>query len=380
MKGLLDLAKQIARLPTAPFHEAVVMDWLQRWADQCRGSLTRAEKKNPVRLSIQKDVYGNLLVRYRHARAQSPVAFAAHTDHPGFVILPSGCGKNLRAEFLGGVSSEYFQKGVRVALFSARGQKLGTAQIVRRLRTAGKIFELRVLPHKKQVPHGSAVFGMWDLPAFRKKGNVIEARVCDDLMGVVAICAGFEQIVAKQLVADVTAVFTRAEEVGFVGAIGVAKAGILPADCTVISIENSKALSDAPLGQGPVIRVGDRSSIFDPAVTATFSALAGKMAERDQKFRFQRRLMYGGSCEGTAYRVFGYKTGALCLPMENYHNMGSSGKVLAEKVDFRDMEGLVNLIVSYADSSGAQIADKELKKRLDEIWITRKRKLLNANN
>ena len=90
--------------------------------------------------------------------------------------------------------------------------------------------------------------------------------------------------------------------------------------------------------------------------------------------------MYGGSCEGTAYKIHNYKTGAMCLPLGNYHNMAKSGKIACEYVHLRDLEGLILLIKEYSKEVGAQIADKELKKRLDEIWDKSKRKLLNPKN
>jgi len=369
---LHELVAEIVTLPSAPYHEYAVMAWLEVWALHLRGSTAR--------VTLKKDRYGNLLVRYRHPLAKQPVAFAAHTDHPGFEIKEWKSDRILRAEFLGGVAKEYFvKKSVPVDLFSKDGKNLATAQIVRVIDWKKKLIELQITS-KKQFVREQLAFGMWKLKGFVRRGNLLHCRVCDDLMGVVAICAAFGQIVQESAVADVTAVFSRAEEVGFVGAMAVARGKLLPAHCKVISIENSKALPDARIGDGPIVRVGDRSSIFDPEITAGLITCAEGLVKKNKKFLFQRRLMYGGSCEGTAYRIYHYQTGAMCLPLGNYHNMSKSGKIRAEYVDLRDLKGLISLLNQYAKYLGAQIADKELKKRLDEIWDRSKRKLLNPNN
>ncbi len=365
-RKLLGLVEQIVSLPTAPYHETAVKECLQAWARK-------------LRVDMKEDKYGNLLVRYRHSAARKRVAFAAHTDHPGFEITGWRSPQIARAVFLGGVSRGYFRKGTAVILFSRAGAKLARAQIARVVDWEKKVVELRVTG-RTDVPRGQAVFGMWDLPPFVRRGNLLHARVCDDLMGVAALCALLEQLARGRVRADVTAVFTRAEEVGFAGALGLTRSKLLPTGVTVISIENSQALPDTPVGGGAVVRVGDRSSVFDPGVTAELTALAGQMSAKNKKFFYQRRLMHGGSCEGTVYQMSGYRTGALCLPMGNYHNMSKKSKIACEYVDLRDLEGLIALMSGYARAVGTQVAGQKLKKRLDEIWASGKRKLLNPKN
>ena len=64
---------------------------------------------------------------------------------------------------------------------------------------------------------------------------------------------------------------TRAEEVGFVGAIHAAKAGTVPGERRLLSIEASRASTEAPVGCGPVVRVGDASTVFDQEMTNLMS-------------------------------------------------------------------------------------------------------------
>ena len=70
---------------------------------------------------------------------------------------------------------------------------------------------------------------------------------------------------------------SRAEEVGFQGALTVASSRQLPKDSLVISLETSRELPPVKMGQGVIIRVGDRASIFDSA--ATLSKIEALTAE-----------------------------------------------------------------------------------------------------
>ena len=66
----------------------------------------------------------------------------------------------------------------------------------------------------------------------------------------------------------------------------------IPRKAAVIGLETSKALPHAPQGKGPIIRVGDKTSIFDDAATAALVQAAA-----DAKLPHQRCLMSGGTCE-----------------------------------------------------------------------------------
>src|SRR5690606_36956692 len=73
---------------------------------------------------------------------------------------------------------------------------------------------------------------------------------------------------------DVRLLFTRAEEIGFVGAIAACKHNTIPAGARLIALENSRAFPDSPIGGGPIVRVGDRISVFTPVLTAAIAKRA----------------------------------------------------------------------------------------------------------
>jgi endoglucanase len=143
---------------------------------------------------------------------------------------------------------------------------------------------------------------------------------------------------------------TRAEEVGFVGAIAaVLRPTLLRRSDRVISIECSAEQPFARQDDGVILRVGDRMSIFDSDFMYFLNQQAKQFAKRDASFKFQRALMPGGACEGSVFNAYGYTTGAACVPLGNYHNMNRQTKTLAaEYVDVNDWKNMVKLFVYVA--------------------------------
>ena len=115
------------------------------------------------------------------------------------------------------------------------------------------------------------------------------------------------------------------------------------------------------MGEGPIIRVGDRISIFDPQTTDLFVEVAKK-----EKLAFQRCLMPGGTCEATAFQLYGYRSAALCIALGNYHNCTPDGRIDSEFIDLGDLEGLIALCVAVAGAEKtAESARETLRKRLE---------------
>jgi putative aminopeptidase FrvX len=305
--SLLGVVRAILAQPTAPFHEDAVRSEILQLLAQC------------PHVKTEIDDFGNIIAHYERGDRSPRFALAAHMDHPAYV----------GDEFLGGVPESYREKKPPTRDFGA--------------------------------------FAMWDLPACDVKDGRIHSRACDDLIGCAAIVATFQELEQSGSEASVYGLFTRAEEVGFVGAILLAKSGDLPRDITVLSLECSSEKSGAcKMGDGVILRVGDRTSIFDSDVMGGLAELA-KAAE----IPVQRCLMSGGTCEATAYQLYGYRCGALCVALGNYHNCGPDEKIEAEFVSIDDVQGLVGLCVEAARCAEAPGAANEalrarLEKRADE--------------
>ncbi len=173
----------------------------------------------------------------------------------------------------------------------------------------------------------------------RLRAGKLHAPAIDDVLGTVVLLATLRE--ARR---PVWCVFTRAEEVGFHGAIEVARSGLIPTGAFVVSVEMSRERPWARIGQGPVVRVGDRMWTFD-ADGVLFLMEAAKTAG----VAAQRALMDGGTCEATALAAWGYRVGGVCLPLGNYHNIGPSQRPRAEFVSVADLEGLVKLTTAAVD-------------------------------
>jgi len=159
---------------------------------------------------------------------------------------------------------------------------------------------------------------------------------------------------------DCVGLFTRAEEVGFVGALRLAASGLIPEGVTIISLETSAERAPAKIGDGPILRVGDKASIFDSAATASLGQIAA-----NAHIAVQRCLMAGGTCEATAYQLHGFRSAGLCVALGNYHNCGPGNRIAPEYVSFSDVQGLVRLCAQIAVDRGKKNqAVKALKKRL----------------
>lgn len=369
---VLRLAERTLSCPTAPYREGEVIAWLREFA------ATRPH------LVLREDRDGNVALTRRGVRAsRTPLVLAAHMDHPGFRARGSRRSKGVYrvdADYLGGVPLASFA-GSRARFFAGADEI--RARVVR-ARPDPRSGEKRVVLHAaRPVPAGA--YGMWDLPAWRydAKRDLIRSRVVDDLAGVAATLALLDEVdrIDPRRRVDVRGQFTRAEEVGFVGALAVATGRRLPRGARIIAIEASKALPDAPQGGGPILRVGDRTSIFDDRLTRWIQSVGQELAgPRGTRFTYQRKLMDGGTCESTAYQLFGYRCAGMCLPLGNYHNVGPGGRIAAESIRFSDLLGLVRFFEGLVRHDarakrGAATKADPLKRRLEKRLAAGRRDL-----
>ena len=285
-RELLRVVRALLEQPTAPFHEDAVRDAIVAQLQEC------------AHVRIEHDAYGNMIARYqRGTRQRARWAFAAHMDHPGWVRTRNGDWR-----FLGSVPERF--------LINPRKREFGD-------------------------------FAMWDLPAFEFKDGLIHSRACDDLFGCAEIICLFRELEAAKANVHCLGLFTRAEEVGFWGAIQLARSGILPKNVTVFSLETSTPRGGAEIGRGPIVRVGDRLSIFDSGETLRMMNVAAANG-----IPVQRCLLDGGSCEASAYQVYGYRSVAASIALGNYHNCAPDGRIDCEYVSADDYANMVRLCVA----------------------------------
>ena len=349
------LLQEVLPIPTTSYREQGVQAYLENFARE-RG------------LAFRLDPFGNAYITYRHGQPNRPFVLEAHMDHPGFVVTGVK-GQRLTLEFQGGLSAKY-GKGERVQIYGVEKHSNSvrarvTSVIASKPTTRG--MSKRILgAHATLESPGIVEVGdiaLWDVELCRFRGRTLYGRQCDDLVGVVTVLATLDRLVSEKRSGHLIGLFTRAEEVGLVGAAAAAAAKEIPEDALVVALETSSSAGGrAEQGGGPIVRVGDKEHIFSPAVTMWMTELAQGIAARQSKFSYQRKLMDAGGTEATAFDLMGYETGAACLALGNWHNAGPRNRVRAETVNMDDLEGLIRLceaMVTEAKKSEQSIASRK---------------------
>ena len=372
----------LTAIPTAAGHEGRVIRWIERWVDD-RDDVT-----------LRRDDAGNLVIEPTAPFSDSaPIFFTAHLDHPAFVVERVIGPATLELAFRGGVMDDYFNDA-RVTVHM-QDTTFGATITDRHDAPDSpfKHFHAELDEASDDVSPGDVA--TWELPPPEVIDGILHTNACDDLAAVAAALAAFDRLRAKHAegehVQDVRLLFTLAEEIGFVGAIGASRAGTMPRNARVIALENSRSFADSPIGGGPIVRVGDRMSIFSPTLTGAIAKraedIAGGPAQptAQQKhadapsWRWQRKLMAGGSCEASVFTTYAYDATCLCLPLGNYHNMADlaavqegtntePAKVGREHIALSDFDGLVDLLVACGLSLPQTPG---LHDRFEKLWTDR---------
>ena len=76
--------------------------------------------------------------------------------------------------------------------------------------------------------------------------------------------------------------------------------------------------------------------------------------------------MSGGTCEATAYQLYGYRSAALCVALGNYHNCGPDITIAPEFVSVEDVHGMVRLLVAAATMPASSDPITELREKLEK--------------
>jgi putative aminopeptidase FrvX len=339
----------IAVCPTAPCHEVHV-----------RSRLLERLKDLP-HVTTRVDEFGNLHAGYEHRSERELFRLVAHMDHPGFVVARKGATTELH--FAGGVEEKYFAgKGI-VFHHDETTEPLGRAVI------EGTSFSdaVKRVVIDRAIP-ADATFAMWDLPKARCTKRLFLSPACDDLSQVATALALLRRLALGGPKGGVHVLFTRAEESGFAGALAALKSKTPLEPMPTLSLETSKARGFARVDGGPVVRVGDRLSIFDSRITHWLETAFQDLQAVRPGASYQRLLMGGGTCEASVFLRAGMPTGALCVALNNYHNMGPGTALRAESISLRDCQGLYDFLFFLATKAkSVRGADEAVAKRFARL-------------
>jgi len=352
MKSLrTDLLEKILSQPSAPFRERHVISVI-------------TEELRAHRVPFFQDPIGNIVIGVKtkkeylalvRKKSAEPVrVFIAHLDHPGFHGMEWKSDTELEVRWHGGSPTQHIE-AAKVWLADATGPRGEARVLSAQMLTSGRAIEtatIKVAPQlRASVPDAKKLYGGF---AFRapvwRDGDLYYTKAADDLVGSFAILSLALDTFGKGKKPKVPflGLLTRAEEVGFIGAIGHFELGWLKkSNVLCVSLETSRALPGAEIGKGPVVRLGDRSTVFDSASLKIFTQLAQESLPE----RHQKRIMDGGTCEATAATAYGLPSVGISVPLGNYHNQGFEGGPDSagalgpspEFVNAQDVQGLIEL-------------------------------------
>ncbi|HZA25368.1 MAG TPA: hypothetical protein VFA32_22695 [Dehalococcoidia bacterium] len=354
MEPALEVLSRLGAQPATSFYEAGVASVVQAVLSE-------------IDIAFQTDRYSNIIAKVPGSAARreedtSPIAYVAHLDHPGFEAVATD-GDFLVARALGGVPAASFEAGVPLQVVLQDGRRISAATAGRYGPEEDRQVLVRLVETQPISLPRPVVF---DLVDFHLDGDFIRMRALDDLAGCGSILAALSVLRNESLPGDVYGVFTRAEEVGLVGARLLGEARTLPPYTLVVSLESSRTLPGAEIGNGPVIRVGDAGFTFNADAEAALVKARETLQARPEGFKVQRQLMSGGTCEASAFALYGYQTTGIAFPLGNYHNGAPEGRIEAEYIHRDDFLGGVQLIIE-STRSVAERKDTAFRRRLAEV-------------
>lgn len=335
-KRALDILRLLGGCPATSFHEGLVS---RRIVDILDAS----------KIDYRVDMYGNIIARVDgnlEAESESlPIAFVAHMDHPGFEVVRYEEELPI-ATSLGGVPLASITKGANAFYFDEKGNRFKCELEPIPGDQNELLVKSSVLP-----PVGAPI--VFALDDFSISEDILRMRAMDDLAGCAAIIASLEELKNNPSASEVYGVFTRAEEVGLIGARLLSLEKTLPQNTFVVSVETSSIIPGVTQGEGPVIRTGDASYTFNSEAEQILIMGREAIKSSDSDFKCQRQLMSAGSCEASAFAVNGYRTTGIAFPLGNWHNATTTirdpnGGVGDEYISVYDFIGGVRLIESSA--------------------------------
>jgi putative aminopeptidase FrvX len=301
----------------------------------------------PAWAKPQVDTAGNLWVTA--GRGEPTVVLVAHLDEVGFEVTAIGEDGALEVRPRGGIFPTLWAG--RPAL--VHGGRLPVPAVFQPLDSAAASEDsvsLRVdagATSRAQVEAlGIRIGHTVTSPKeyVRLAGERATARSFDDRVGSAAQLMALRRLDPERLRHTVIFLWSVREEIGLEGARAAARAlGLRPARVhpidTFVSADSPLELQNfavAPLGQGPVARAIDNSSVTPPALLDSLVAVAGSRG-----IPLQVGTTNGGN-DGSAFAEFGVPDVPIGWPLRYSHSP-------VEVVDLRDVAHLAELVQAVVE-------------------------------
>ena len=295
--------------------------------------------------SMKTDALGNLIVeKFGTDEDAKTIMVSAHMDHIGLIVSNIEDNGFLRVGAVGGISPEYvrgrkmvFQDGLPGIVVLEPNVKNKTRQ---------DLSDLFVDIGAESREEAEKLVSVGDMCVYAPDFTYLgKNRVASPAMDDRCACALLAELLmyADNQKNHIVGVFSTQEEVGLRGAT-VAAYSVEPdiglaLDVTAWGDTPETKLPAVKLGQGPAVKIMDRSMIATPSVRE-------KLFEAAQAagVSVQREVLAFGGTDGGAIQLSraGVPTGTLSIPCRYVHSAN-------EVIDMRDMEGALKILLQFVD-------------------------------
>ncbi len=292
--------------------------------------------------SFSSDSMGNLIAVKKGKPNGKRILFSAHMDHIGFVVIDAEKDGFVRVCAVGGIY-------VRVSL----GQHVVFANGVRGVVSADEKESSPEMQHlyidigaktREEALNRVAIgeVAVYAPQVAELENNRLSAPAMDDRAG--CALAAWLLMHASNTEHEIICVFSSQEEVGLRGArvaaysvdpdIGIALDVTATGDTP--NVKNKMAVA---LGNGPAIKVMDRSVICSPVIRDALVAAA-----QENSIPYQMEVLTAGGTDAGAIQVSraGVPTGAVSIPTRYIHSA-------AETIDLTDLDNAAKLLLAFVN-------------------------------
>ncbi len=323
----------------------------------CEGQVAAKIKEELAGLpvTLQSDRMGNLVAHLQGPEGAPRVMLCAHMDEVGFMITEIDEDGFLRFDNLGSIDpcvlcgrnvligdGERRTKGV----IAAKGIHMQSAKERKALPSQDELYiDIGAKDGdeaQKMVSLGD--FGVFDTPfaTFGKKGGYLRGKALDDRLGCALLVEVLRTVAGDKLPLDLYVCFTVREEIGRSGAT--VTANRIAPDCVIVM--ETTAIADLPetpdhkraasVGEGGVLSLVDRATIYDRALVDFALATAGEQGIPVQV----KKYVSGGNDAAHIQRCgTGIRCLALSVPTRYLHAPVSVAAV-------RDYEAMRSLVIA----------------------------------
>ncbi len=293
--------------------------------------------------SLRTDALGNLIVeKYGTDDNAKRIMLSAHMDHIGFVVTAIEKEGFLRVTNVGGISMDY-SRG-RHVVFENSVDGVLFCQPVKEGKPTLADFYVDIGAKDREEAESMVQLG--DMCVFAPDVfSIGKHRISGPAMDDRCACALLVELLlyTENQKNTIVGVFSTQEEVGLRGAT-VAAYGIAPDIGLALDVTGAGDIPEEKypavnLGEGPAVKIMDRSMIASPLVRDMLFE-AAEQAE----VKVQREVLPYGGTDGAAiqHSRAGVPTGTLSIPCRYVHSS-------CETIDMRDMEDALKVLLTFVD-------------------------------